>query len=146
MEANLVMKRTKAGLEPANPDSADMLEKIKVGERVLVKVHRPRSIDQHRLFWSLLTKVAEASEFETPERLLVALKLALGRYDLMKLPSGKVVPAPHSISFGSMPQEQFRRFFDDAVRLICEHILPGSNFEELAADVHAMLDDTRRAA
>jgi hypothetical protein len=34
-------------------------------------------------------------------RLLVALKLRLGRYDLMKMPSGKIVPVPDSISFAA---------------------------------------------
>ena len=135
MEATILMRRTEAGLVAADTEAAKALAKVKTGDRVLVKVHRPRSIDQHRLFWGLLTHVAEATNFETPERLLTALKIALGRYDLLGMPNGKVVPVPHSISFASMGQDDFQRFFDDSVRLICERVLPHMTSEQLIAEV-----------
>jgi len=126
---DLVMRRTETGLEPVG--NADALAKIKIGAQVLVKISNPRSIKQHRLFFGLLTYVANATEFETPEAFLIALKVAMGRYDLVKLPNGKVVPHAQSISFASMDGEKFRVFFDDALNLICRDVLPGMSPEEM---------------
>lgn len=127
MEARIIMRRTEAGLIPVDQDAVDALAKVAVGDQVFVKVHRPRSIAQHRAFWAMLTRVAEATDFETPERLLAALKLAMGRFDLLKLPNGRVVPVPQSISFAAMPQDDFQRFMDAAVRMIVRDVLPGTD-------------------
>lgn len=126
-----MMVRTETGLEANNPEAKAALARVKVGEAVMVNVRRSRSGQQHRLFWAMLTRVAEATHFETPERLLAALKLALSRYDLMKMPNGRVVPVLHSISFDAMSQDEFQRFMDDAVNIICRDVLPGTSAEEL---------------
>lgn len=128
------MQRTATGLSAADPSTDAALAQIDLGAFVVVKITRPRSLAQHRLFFAVLTHVAEATDFDTPEQLLVALKIALGRYDLMKLPNGKVVPVPQSISFASMPHDAFCRFFDDAVRLICRDVLPGVLPDDLLND------------
>jgi hypothetical protein len=110
---------------------ADLLAKIPLGEDVAVKIMRDRSLPQHRLFWTVLRYVAEASEWETAERLLVALKLRLGRYDLMKLPNGKAVPVPDSISFSAMTQDAFQEFMQKSLTIICQEVLPGYNPDDL---------------
>ncbi len=115
-----------------------------MGESVLVTVRRSRSAEQHRLFWAVLQHVAEAGHFETPEKLLAAVKLALGRYDLMKLPNGKVVPVLQSISFGAMDQDDFQRFMDEALRVICRDVVPGTTVEELLAGAGAADERTGR--
>lgn len=125
------MRRTPTGLEANNPEAQAALAKIGVGERVLVKLHRSRNAQHHRMFWAVLSHVAQATHFETPERLLAALKLALGRYDLMTMPNGKVVPVLHSISFADMDQTEFARFYSDALNIICRDVLPGTSVEDL---------------
>jgi hypothetical protein len=115
------------------------MTKIKKGERLTLKRAKGRSSDQNRLYWALLKYVAEASHFETAERLHVALKLALGRYDLMAMPNGKVVPVPHSTAFDSMSHEEFGKYFDDAAKVICRDVLPGTNSADLVAEVEAMI-------
>jgi hypothetical protein len=126
-------------LVPQDQASADLLRKIPLGEDVAIKIMRDRSLPQHRLFWSVLRYVAEASEWETAERLLVALKLRLGRYDLMKMPSGKVVPVPDSISFAAMPQDTFQQFMDKSMAIICSEVLPGTDSDRL---LRASLEST----
>jgi hypothetical protein len=126
-------------LVPQDQAGTELLGKIPLGEDVAVKIMRDRSLPQHRLFWSVLRYVAERSEWETAERLLVALKLRLGRYDLMKLPSGKVVPVPHSTAFSAMPQDDFQSFMDAAMGLICTEVLPGMDSDRLIAEAQAML-------
>jgi hypothetical protein len=121
-------------LVPQDQAGAELLAKIPLGEDLAVKIMRDRSLPQHRLFWSVLRYVAEASEWETAEKLLVALKIRLGRYDLMKLPSGKVVPVPDSISFAAMPQDDFQQFMDRSIAIICSDVLPGMDGYHLIAE------------
>lgn len=112
-------------LVPDDDVSEMLLGKIDPGERVVVTIRRGRSVPQHRLFWSILDHVAKATKWECKERLLVALKVRLGRYDLLQLPNGKLAPVPHSISFAEMSQEAFGEFFDQCMGLITTEVLPG---------------------
>lgn len=126
-------------LVPTDDRGAELLAKIPLGEDVAVQIRRGRSLPQHRLFWAVLQHVAKSSQWETPERLLVALKIRLGRYDLMTLPAGKVVPVPHSISFSEMTQDAFQQFMDSAIGLICSEVIPGMDSAQLIAEAqHAL--------
>lgn len=126
-------------LVPSDDRSAERLAKIPLAEDVAIKVARGRSLPQHRLFWGVLAFVAEASQWETPERLLIALKIRMGRYDLMQMPGGKVVPVPDSISFSAMTQDEFQRFMDQAVDLICAEVVPGMSGDRLIAGAQAAI-------
>ena len=127
-------------LVPVDDMASEALRKLPSSkEEIAVTIKRGRSLQQHRLFFAILTHVAESTEWETPERLLTALKLHLHRYDLMQMPNGKVVPVPESISFSAMPQAEFQRFMDDSVRVICEMVLPGYDPDRLLAEAqHAI--------
>lgn len=126
-------------LVPQDDASAERIAKLPLGETVEVTIRRERSLPMHRLFFGILSHVAENSRFETPDRLLVALKIRLGRYDVCRLPNGRAVPVPQSISFAVMDQEEFQKFFDDAVRLICEEVLDGYDQARLVREVEAIL-------
>ena len=131
--------RTASGLAAADPHTAEALAKIAKGDRVMLRLVKGRSSPQLRLYWALLKHVAEGSHFEQAERLHVALKLALGRFDLMKMPNGKAVPIPHSTAFDSMSHEEFGKYFDDAVKVICRDVLPGVDSADLVAEVESMI-------
>ena len=126
-------------LIPVDDRAIDAIGKAPMGESFGIRIVRDRSLPQHNLFWSVLDRVGRATKFENAERLLVALKIRLGRYDLLKMPDGKVVPVPHSISFGAMTQDEFQTFMDEAVNLICAEVLPGTSSETLLAEASAML-------
>lgn len=55
-------------------------------------------------------------------------------FDLLKMPSGKVVPVLQSTSFAAMKQGEFSEFFDKAMRAICTKVLPGYSPEALIAE------------
>ena len=117
-------------LIPVDARAIVAISKVPEGQELGVRILRDRSLPYHNRFWAMLDCVAQATEFATAERLLVALKLRLGRYDLCELPArngrpGKVVPVPHSISFAEMSQDEFARFKEEAERVICEEVLPG---------------------
>jgi hypothetical protein len=133
-------------MAPVDAAGTELIAKIPLGEDVAVKIMRDRSLPQHRLFWTVLRYVAEASEWETAEHLLVALKLKLGRYDLMKLPSGKVVPVPSSISFAAMTQDDFQDFMHKSIAIICSDVLQGMDSDRLIAEAEGSRPDMLRAS
>lgn len=126
-------------LIPTDDRSAELLGKVPLGEDVAVQLHRDRSLPHHRLFWAVLSHVAQSSQFETAERLLVAIKIRLGMFDLCKLPNGKSVPVPQSINFASMDQTAFADFFDKALRVICDEVLGGYDSARLIEETQAAM-------
>lgn len=129
-------KRADDRVETIDEDGEKAWARIRTGE--VFRVSRSRSLPEMRLFWSMLTKVAAATEWETPERLLVALKVRLGRYDPVRMRDGTIVPAVHSISFSEMEHGEFQKFKEDALRIIGTEVLPGT-------DPMAMLDEMEAA-
>ncbi len=136
-------------LIPVDERAADAIGRMPEGDAIGVRIMRKRSLPQHNLFWAILDHVAKATAFENAERLLVALKIRLGRYDLMQMPNGRVVPVPQSISFGQMTGAEFTDFFDQAIALICSEVVPGTDSEALVSKFDVMLspaNDDRRDA
>ena len=129
-------RKTPTGFIPADDDARALHAKVPVGQTALLRYERNRSTPQNDLYWAVLEHVAEATEWETKERLHAGIKLELGMYDLMKMPNGKVVPVLQSTSFADMKQGEFQTFFDNAMRLICTKVLPGYSAE-------ALIEETR---
>lgn len=139
MEAKALMRWDGKALVPADATAAAMVAKLKTGDKLLVKVHRARNPEHHGKFFALLSFIADNTDGWTTDSLLVAIKLALKRYDLVRLPNGKVIPAPQSISFESMSQDEFARFYDDAVALLLEHVVPKWSRADLETGVREIL-------
>lgn len=126
-------------LMPIDSAGAKLLAKIPLGDKVAIKLVRDRSTPQQKLYWAILQHIAESSQWETAERLHVALKIRLGYFDLMQLPSGKAVPIPHSTAFDKMSHDEFTDYFDKAIRLICTEVVPGMDSARLIAEVQGMI-------
>lgn len=141
----VLLRVTKDGYVPADDDARAQHAKLKLGDVVAAHVSRPRSLPQNKLYWAILQHVAEASYWETPERLHVALKVRLGYFDLMQMPNGKMVPVVHSASFDAMNQDEFQTYMDRAVKLICEDVLGGMDSADLIAEVQTMLGASEAA-
>lgn len=129
-------------LGAVDDEGLGLLSRINPGARVAVTILSDgdrRSVDQQRWFWMFLAEVAKASKYENAEKLMVALKLALGRFDWMALANGKRVPYPHSTSFRTMGHKAFTEFVADCKRLIDETILAEASDAERAR-IYAILD------
>jgi len=131
MKAMLV--RTPQGLRGATPADQDAwakfrrrLETMKPGKWLRFEWSSPRNGAHHRKMFALLQLVAENSEiYDTPEKALVAVKLAAGFYDPVVDPrTGEIVPHVHSISYEKMGQEDFERFYAAALDGVLQVILP----------------------
>jgi len=127
-------------LRPSTEWAEETLAKIKNGTQVQVEIKQPRNIQFHRLFFAMI-KLAHQNQdhYETPELLLVALKVALGHVETVIAKDGNTVYIPKSISFAKMDELEFRDFFDHAADLIVKHMLQGTDKEDFKREVEAML-------
>ncbi|MDR0274142.1 MAG: DUF1367 family protein [Burkholderiaceae bacterium] len=99
---------------------------MKPGKWLRMEWSSPRNGKHHRKLFALLQLVAENSEiYDTPEKALVAVKLAAGFFNPMPDPrTGEIVPILQSISFEAMGQEDFERFYAAALDGVLRVILP----------------------
>jgi len=88
---------------------------IKDGKDVLLRVFKPRNIDHHRKLFAILNCVCSNSEtYQDVDELLTIVKIATGFTTAVQGLDGKIYRIPKSISFASMPQDVFERFFKRA--------------------------------
>ena len=121
----------------------EVMQKWKIGDVVAATVRRPRSIQHHRKLFAMLNLVWEGSAIQdtypSVDCLLDALKHAMGHVETFRSIHGDVLMKPKSISFESMPQDEFNRFYDQAVEIIIQRLVPHLNREDLEARVMEMV-------
>lgn len=107
------------------------LERMKPGTFLRLEWAVPRSGKQHRKMFALLTLIKDNSEtYDTVEKALVAVKLAAGYFDPHVDPTtGEVVPVVHSIAYESMCQDEFEKFYANAISAVCDCIVPQLDVE-----------------
>lgn len=84
---------------------------------------QPRKGSHHRLYWAILSKVAENSDaYKNGEALHEAILYQMGRYDkrVIVQPDGEVHVTfdRHSTAFAKMDQAEFQAFYDEAMLMI----------------------------
>lgn len=125
MATLLLRKRMGGTLEPIDDTGRDMLAKIAAGDIVRADVHRPRNVLHHRKWWALVSLIyANQSRYGSPEELDDAIKVSIGHCTAMRLKNGTEVRIPKSIAFHAMDQSEFEQFYDRAIKLVCEEIIP----------------------
>jgi hypothetical protein len=143
MEAKGLFGVTHNALLPMDGRAREIMGSLKIGDKVLVRVHKARNPEHHRLAFAVFQRIAEAKGVSV-ETVLTWLKVATGRIDFVAMPNGKMVVSPQSISFESMPQNEFQRFWEECWSVITEQLLPGLPEKEYE-DIRALVsrDDAR---
>lgn len=157
MKVVLLAKRGKS-LVAEDRHALDVLDAIKDGQNVKVSITVPRNLRHHRLFFALLRTVLDAQTeprlFNSEKELLETLKVACGHVE----PYYKSVAARNqdtgkmewtlvkewrgaSIDFSAMDQQAFRVFFDRAVSVVLERILPNCPREGLEDQIYHCLGE-----
>lgn len=128
-------RRTLSGFEPADEQSRSFWQKIKLGDIIALDGRRPRNLKHHRKYWILMQIVVDNSDdFDTPEMVNYAVKAAMERGRWIKPGKAKrPLFIPESISFASMDQEAFERFYSEAVNVVIKYFLPGCSPDEIDA-------------
>ena len=136
----LFLRRHMGALRPVDAAGESVLAEIAAGEIVRAVISRPRNVQHHRKFFALIKAIFPHQElYPTEATLLAAIKVALGYGETVKLPDGRAIIIPKSISFAKMDQAAFTQFYDRAVSLILTRILPGVSRADLAREVADIL-------
>lgn len=136
----VLCRRTLSGIAPADEQAQAELRRVPLGKLVQVEIKSARNPRQHRLLWSLLTVLAEHGDFPSPDAALIALKMATGLVDHVRVSKdGTTAIVPKSISYASMPQTEFAAWFESAIQVVTERWLPGMSSEVLKAQIDEMV-------
>lgn len=130
-------------LVPLDDRSAERIAKVPLGAIAEIRIVRPRSSPQNNLYWAVLHRVVEATEWESAGTLHEVLKVRLGYFTTGKTPMGKLVAIPHSAAFDAMTHEEFCEYMDKALDTICVEILGGYDKDQLIEEVKAMMGQSR---
>lgn len=131
-------------LAPVDALSLEAIEGLAYGEVVRAVVTRGRNIKHHRKMIGILRIVYDAmpdrSAYPTLESFLCAVKIALGHFAIHTALDGSTFPVADSISFASMPQEEFAQFYDRFIDLVVTKILPNIQRETLEKQLYKIID------
>lgn len=88
------------------------LDGIAQGERIRVDLKQWRNSGRLRAYWSMLQEVVSSCGLPyRAEKLHEIAKMKNGVIDLVMLPDGTPIATPGSISFETMPEQEFVDFF-----------------------------------
>lgn len=145
MPTQMLMEKLEDALHPTDQASIEAMRNIPERAIVKIQVSIPRNVRHHRMFFELIRVTFEAQReprvFPTREALLDVIKIAIGHVREVRDLQGRTHIVPDSISFGRMDQMQFREFFDAAVRLILEKILPGVGRRDIEQRIYDILHE-----
>lgn len=123
-KVELLMVRDRGALRPYGDVAWETFGDIRTSRPVVVTVHKARNPDHHRKFWALATRVAENDPaFEDAEDAAEWVKMQIpGMRKEYVLRDGRLAIRTKSISFQSMDQLKFNRFYDRALYLWSERL------------------------
>ncbi len=135
--------KTRGGLYPSDRFAQEFMAPLKEGREILLSAKKPRNVAHHRKLFALLNKVIENTDrWANTTVLLEDLKLATGLFTTrVSVLTGMPYPVAASISFASMPQEEFARWFEKALEVLAGVL--GCTPNELNNEVET---ESRRAA
>lgn len=137
--AKLFLVKHFNSLRPTDDTSEAALKQIAQGEIVTCEIRKPRNIKHHRLWWVLMSLIAENFPEEIkPEHISDSIKMELG-YTIKWKVNGKEYEKPDSISFERLDQIEFSAFYEKAEKLILTKWLPGIDSDTLRKEIEELL-------
>lgn len=125
-------RRMGIALHPANDAAMAALRSIKPGAIVATRLRHPRNLGHHRKYWALVRAFAQGAGIDDVEIAHRVLKALAGYLVEVKV-GDRVVIVERSISFASMSQEEFDKFYERAVNAAVQAL--GTTREDLASQI-----------
>lgn len=98
------------------PNDSAYLAKLEPGECIESDTRKARNPAHHRKFFALFELAFQSQERYTNRRqFMTELKVRAGWYEEYITADGKLVFVPKSISWANMDQEEFAKFYAEAV-------------------------------
>ncbi len=110
-------------LKPLDARAHKIVTEMYPDKKALVWTHTARFPEHHRWAFAVMQKIADALGIPV-EVVLLSLKYETGRFDYVQLVDKRIVENPHSISFESMDQADFQKFWDDVLEVLKDKWLP----------------------
>lgn len=103
------------------PEDTEYLARLEPGECIEAETRKARNPGHHRKFFALLQSAfVGQSRYKRLEDLLIEMKLRAGWYEEHITADGKLVYVPKSISWAQMDQQEFDRFYAEAIVALAE--------------------------
>jgi hypothetical protein len=147
----LVLTKAPGGaLIPVDPQAAEFIAKLKVGQGVTAAIKRHRNPGHHRKFFALLNVAFDAWEpveatykgqvvgknFDQFRNDIVVLA---GFYEMAVNLKGETRLTAKSISFGSMDQDEFDTLYNATCNVILQRILTNYTRDDLDAVIDRLM-------
>jgi hypothetical protein len=117
----------------------EIAETYRIGATLRARFAQDRSKPHLRLYWAIMHMVAKNNEkWTTAENVDWAVKTGLGYIESIAMLNGGVQIRPKSIALNEMDQAEFNVFFTNAMNLISEKIMPGTDPVELVKHAKAL--------
>lgn len=133
---------TAYGLVPMYDSDYDEKQKLKVGEKVLCEVTKPRNYEFHKKFFALVRlayqnlpeRLQSMLNIHSEDDMLTCLKLDVGLASII-YQGGRHLVKVGSISFSSMDDTEFEVFYQKCVDVILTKYLKGTSRQELIDEI-----------
>lgn len=140
---DIYCKVTPYGLAPRHPSDSEAFQRLRMGSIVKCKVANPRNYEHHKKFFALLRLTYENLplpliqkwHIHSPDDMLRRFKRDLGYYTTRTTPEGVREIEYKSISFATMEQHQFERFYHQAINLVLHKYIKGLDKQTLIEEV-----------
>jgi hypothetical protein len=141
----LSLKKVGVQMIPDDPDTADYLNKLKMGEVVVADFKKPRNYNFHKKYFALIKYsfdnwepiALEDSKWEgvvpekSFERFRKDLIILAGRYNAVYRIDGSLRIEAQSISFAKMDSGGFAELYDATINVILNKILTNYTRDDL---------------
>ena len=133
MSEMYLIKASTGGYYPADTESRDKSDKLKIGETYKVKYSKPRNYAFHKKYFALLNLAFENQErYDCFEAFRDAVTMQAGHFDSHTSLAGTLVYKPKSISFSKMGCEiEFGKLYNRTINVILQYVMVGSTVEEI---------------
>jgi len=120
-------------LVPVDAKGEQTLADIKSDQILGCTIRQKRNLAHHNKYWALMAACWDHQAlYPTTEALSDGIKMACGHTEETLNPvTMEISLKPASIAFDKMDQDAFEEFYERAVGIIIERILPGVNSQDL---------------
>lgn len=95
---------------------AEYVAKLGAGETLEADVRKARNPAHHRKFFALFNRAYQSqNRYQSERRFYIELKVRAGWYDQVIDSNGKLVYVPISLSWATMDQTEFDKFYREAI-------------------------------